>query len=330
MDLKRGDGHYDLQPPSKEEIGQIIRQPAAAAGLMYETFEKDGVSTSLDEVLRDATVNDPAALPLLQFCLEELYQRCTPGRVLTHAAYREIGGVEGALERRADEVYAALPPESQEAFDQVMRRLTTVGVENQAVFNRRWADYATLTQAPYAKAFVDAFLAPDARLFLADRTVDGHAIVSVTHEALLRAWTRLQQWLIANHESLLVRAQLAAVAQEWRKASHQDKPGFPLPEGLQLEKAKKALQDAYLDPDEGRFVEASIEAIASRQKKEARNRRNVLLAISTGLVVATFLAIVSFSLFRRAAKAQAHEKLARQKAEVSAQAANYARDQADD
>ncbi len=330
MDLKRGDGHYDLQPPTKEEIGQIIRQPAAAAGLVYETFEKDGVSTSLDEVLRDATVNDPASLPFLEFCLEELYKRCTPGRVLTYAAYREIGGVEGALERRAEGVYTALPPESQEAFDQVMRRVTTVGVENQAVFNRRWADYEALIQVPHVKNFVDAFLAPDARLFLTDRNNDGRAIVSVTHEALLRAWTRLQQWLIANHESLLVRAQLATVAQEWGKASDQDRPGFLLPEGLQLEKAKKALHDGYLDSDEGRFVEASVAAITSRQRQEARIRRNVLLAISSALVAAIILAVISFVSFRRSSKAQAHEKLAHQHADESAKAANYARDQADD
>jgi eukaryotic-like serine/threonine-protein kinase len=330
MDLKRGDGHYDLQPPSKEEIGQIIRQPAAAAGLVYENFEKEGVATSLDEVLRDATVNDPASLPLLEFCLEELYKRCTPGSILTYAAYREIGGVEGALERRAEEVYAGLSPDSQEAFDQVMRRVTTVGVENQAVFNRRWADYEALSQAPYLKSFVDAFLAPDARLFIADRTADGRAIVSVTHEALLRAWPRLQQWLIANHESLLVRAQLATVAQEWRKASEQDKSGFLLPAGLQLEKAKKALEDGYLDAGEAHFVEASVAALAYRQRKEARTRRNVLMAISSALVVATILAVVSFVLFRRSSKAQAHEKVAHQRAEESAKAANDARDQADD
>ncbi len=69
---------------------------------------------------------------------------------------------------------------------------TTVALDEAGIFNRRWADYAELTQSPAARNFVEAFLAPGARLFVADQTDDGRKIVSVAHEALLTAWSMLR------------------------------------------------------------------------------------------------------------------------------------------
>ena len=61
--------------------------------------------------------DQPGALPLLQYALTELYERRV-SELLTRDAYRELGGVAGALARRADELTdeasaaerAALPP----------------------------------------------------------------------------------------------------------------------------------------------------------------------------------------------------------------------------
>jgi hypothetical protein len=87
MTLKQLDGHYDLQPPTKEEIGEIIRKSAGAAGLRYERSTQGGNEVSLDELLRDAMINNPASLPLLEFCLDELYKRRSNDGVLTFSAY---------------------------------------------------------------------------------------------------------------------------------------------------------------------------------------------------------------------------------------------------
>ena len=64
---------------------------------------------ALDELLRDAATDDPASLPLLEFALDQLYNLRTESGVLTHAAYAKLGGVEGALATRADEVFGTLP-----------------------------------------------------------------------------------------------------------------------------------------------------------------------------------------------------------------------------
>jgi hypothetical protein len=86
LSLKEGDGQFDLLPPSMREIGQIIRLPAAAAGLRFES--RAHTAERLDETIRDAAAGNAAALPLLEFLLEELYKRRSQDNVLTFAPMR--------------------------------------------------------------------------------------------------------------------------------------------------------------------------------------------------------------------------------------------------
>ena len=120
--LKDGLGSYELLPPTGPEIAQIIREPARAAGLRYEETADRG---RLDDVLQEAAAADPGSLPLLEFVLDALYQAGRERRVLTFAAYRALGGLEGAIARRADEVVDGLPLDIQEALPAALRALTT-------------------------------------------------------------------------------------------------------------------------------------------------------------------------------------------------------------
>ena len=80
----------------------MIEQPAALPDVQL-TFEGNLVGDLLFEVQGQV-----GALPLLQFTLDQLFQRRS-GRQLTLSAYREIGGVKGALTKQAEETYATLP-----------------------------------------------------------------------------------------------------------------------------------------------------------------------------------------------------------------------------
>jgi len=279
MELKQGDGHYDLALPVAQEIGQIIRQPAVAAGLHYETIGPPDHPIKLDEMLRDEAVAHPEALPLLEYCLDGLYQRRI-GSLLTWAAYKELGGVEGALAKRAEDLFQSLAREAQRAFDPVMRRLATASLEKEGLaYTRNWADYEALAAMPGAKAFVDAFAGPQARLFITDKNEADKPIVTLTHEALLRQWPRLKDWLSANSEMLQVKAAVAVAARQWRGAKND--PGYLLPRGLQLEKTKQALRDGYLEKDEADFVQASILA-----ERKIVVRRRLSVAVLFGVIAA--------------------------------------------
>jgi hypothetical protein len=105
MSLKEGDGQFDLLPPTMREIGQIIRLPAAAAGLRFEL--RAHTAERLDDTIRDAAAGNAAALPLLEFLLEELYKRRSHDNVLTSAPMRSQ--VAGALAQRGQVLEAVSP-----------------------------------------------------------------------------------------------------------------------------------------------------------------------------------------------------------------------------
>jgi predicted Ser/Thr protein kinase len=264
MALKEGAGQYHLLPPAPSEIAQMIRQPARAAGLRFE--EEPATQVGLDEVLRDAAAGQAGNLPLLEFALEELYQKRSAEGVLTHAAYREIGGVEGALSRRAEAVFASLSPQVQAALPEVFAALTRVGSGEDETFNRRYASLEAFV-SPASRALVDAFV--EARLFFADRADDGRAVVSIAHEALLRSWPRLREWLEQNRELLRVRGRLAMAAVLWVEERRPEER--LLVEGKPLDDASSLLTVKGLDlsADERDFLGASH----ARARRRRRTRR---------------------------------------------------------
>jgi len=319
-ELSQGDGLYHLLPPSIAELGQMIRQPAAAAGLQFELHPD--TKEALDDRLRDAAIRSPEALPLLQFSLEELYraQERQGDGLLTHHDYEAMGGVEGSLARRAEELFLSLDPQAQAQFDHVMRRITAVVIEEAGAFNRRWAEYDELIKPAGAKAFVDAFLHPDARLFVIDRTDAGQVVVSVTHEALLTHWERLFRWLVDNRESLLTRAQVSADSRRWLESGKN--ADYLYRAGLPLVKAQKTLAEGFLDSKERDFVEASTMRAHAEFIRNRRVTQVVIGAISAALVLALVLAGLAFRQSRQAG-------MARARADQEAKRANLARAEAE-
>ena len=100
-------GIYAVGGPRPPEISQMIRRPAMMAGI---TFERRGdPEEGLDDVLRDAASGNATVLPLLQFTLDELWRRSKGSGVLRFSDYEDLGGLQGALRLRADEVYSGLP-----------------------------------------------------------------------------------------------------------------------------------------------------------------------------------------------------------------------------
>ena len=111
-----GDGLYHLLPPRPEEIDQMIRLPAEAAGISFEVDARSGIG--LDQELRTAASPNPYSLPLLEFTLDELYRRdilTRGGNTLRIATYRdELKKLEGAIAARAEAVCNTLPQNVRE------------------------------------------------------------------------------------------------------------------------------------------------------------------------------------------------------------------------
>lgn len=278
VELKEGTGQYDLLAPTPPEIGQMIRQPAVAAGLHFE--ENPATNERLDEVLRDAAAKNPAALPLLEFTLEELYKQRSEDSKLTFEAYNKLGGVEGALAQRAEELYKNLSAEVQQVLDVVMHSLVSIGVDEGESVSRKYVPLNIVTNTNDSKIFVEAFI--EARLFTTDLAADGSAVVSIAHEALLQHWPRLQEWIGKNRESLRIRTRVASAAKRWIE---EDKSNdFLLAAGKAVGEAQELVtnKNIELSETEKLFVDASI----AKRKRIWWLKRIVVAALAVLTIVA--------------------------------------------
>ncbi|QTF94204.1 AAA family ATPase [Halomonas sp. BM-2019] len=279
-------GQYHLLPPRPAEIGQMIRQPAQAAGLAFEVDPKSGIG--LDAAIEEAAVRDPGALPLLEFTLEALYQAAhrAQRRVLSFDSYQALGGLEGALAQRAEETFEGLPEAVQKALPAVLAALVTVDPRQDKPAAARRVPLDAVASTPEATALVDALI--QARLLVADRTDGsdgkGKVVVRVAHEALLAHWPRLRAWIEENRDYLRTRARVEAAAALWLQ-NNKDKafllvPGKPLTEARELlARHRPELESSVVD-----FIEASI--------WKARRKRISLGAVAVAIVLAIGVAVL--------------------------------------
>ncbi|MGK5628749.1 nSTAND1 domain-containing NTPase, partial [Streptomyces sp. URMC 123] len=274
------DGVFALRPLSVPELREAIVRPAEAAGLTVEEGLVELLLADLGaragdgrgSVAHGAVAGEAAetragagadgcpqgALPLLAHALLATWQQRS-GRTLTVAGYRLTGGLHGAVAATAERVYARLDPAERRTARRVLLRLVQIG-EDSGETRRRVERERLLENLPDPKAaagVVDVFVG--ARLLTLDADT-----VEITHEALLRAWPRLREWIRSDRAGLLVHQRLSAAAVAWQRES--EDPGA-LYRGARLGAARDWADDAdrraELSPLEERFLRASEEREAA-------------------------------------------------------------------
>jgi class 3 adenylate cyclase/WD40 repeat protein len=189
-------------PMTEEELRRAIERPAERAGLVLEPGVVEGI-------LRDV-VGEPGALPLLSHSLLETWRRRS-GRMLTLVGYLRSGGVQGAVAKTAEAVYRdVLSPEQQQLARNIFVRLTEIG-QGTEDSRRRVSTTELVRRAGQEAAVADVLRTlADARL-----VTIGEGTVEVAHEALIRHWPTLRQWLDEDREGTLLHRRLTEAAQEW-------------------------------------------------------------------------------------------------------------------
>ena len=271
--MKGERGHFDLTPPGTTALQELIVRPAHRAGLHFERDER--TNHTLDQRILEDGARGSSSLPLLQYALAELYElRDKDQRLLTFGAYEAMNGVEGALSKRAAQTFDGLPAEAQEAFCQVLPLLVSVDVVGDHNAVRRRAPFADLTCTPARALLTERLIL--AR-FLTTDVQDNIPIASLAHEALLRRWDRITQWIKTNREFLLARAHIEQNAATWElKGRHSD---YLLAAGRSLEEAEDILrqQPAALSESGRAYVEASVLAVKEAVADKARERQRAAL-----------------------------------------------------
>ena len=270
--------HSFVLPMDLKQLREVIEKPARLPDVQL-TFEGDLESDLLFEVHEQV-----GALPLLQFTLEQLFQRRS-GHQLTLQAYQEIGGLKGAVANQAETTYAALPSEEHRKLARALfLRLIDPGVTEQDTTRRRITRSELVLTNPKETVIMEevtrAFIA--ARLLTTD-TVVGVATVEVSHEAVIREWTRLANWLDEAREDVHHQQTVSEDAEEWERLG---KPRDRLYRGTQLKDAKMWARRNTPSADEAAFLRTStLHQTRSRFRIVVLCLLIVLLVIPAGVLI---------------------------------------------
>ncbi len=214
-----------------------------------------------------------------------------------------MGGVLGALGRRADDTYAALEPAGREIARQAFLRLVARGESGEPAARRvaRTELRALSDEARLVDDVIDEF--GRRRLLSFDRdTTTGEPTVQVAHEAILTRWPRLVGWIEEAREDLWTRRRLADAATDWAQAGRD--PGFLLSASrLDLYASWAAATDLRLDHPERELLDASLaerrrldEAADARIMRERALERRAATRLRALVAVLAVAALVATSL----------------------------------
>jgi serine/threonine protein kinase/formylglycine-generating enzyme required for sulfatase activity len=194
---------------SPDDARDAIESPARAKGVQFET-------RAMVDALAASIVDRPAALPLLQFALSELWKRRDVERaVIPERALDDIGGVSGALASYADQVLTALAAPERTAARRILLALVTAdGTRASRVRSELVAagdDQDDRREREALEALVSG------RLIVARDVADGPPVYELAHESLLAAWGTLRGWLDDAAGQRGIRTRLGAAAGEWQR-----------------------------------------------------------------------------------------------------------------
>jgi hypothetical protein len=269
-------GHVEnLGPMTRDELGEAIVKPAEAVQV---EFEPGLVNSILDDVEKR-----PGSLPLLQFALREMWGRLkTP--LMTRADYNAIGGVEGALSQRAQAIFEMATDHGKDEttaalFRHLFTRLVTLGEGSEDT--RRVVGREELGQQEWTLA--QRLAGEDNRLVVTGAPTPGKETAEVVHEALIRNWPALVDWV--NHDRAFIswRNQLKTRLDEWR--------ANPTDEGTLLRGGPLAAAEEWiarqgddLNDEESSFVASSVtrrDAEKQRAEEDLKKEQERLAEIAT-------------------------------------------------
>ncbi|MFM6348062.1 MAG: WD40 repeat domain-containing protein, partial [Dolichospermum sp.] len=196
----------------------------------------------------------------------------------------EIGQVEGALARHADEKYGQLTDDEKQKVRRIFIQLVRPGEGTEDT--RRIAMKAELGEQSWSLVTQLA----DARLVVTSRN-NNQETVEVVHEALIRNWGELREWINTNRVFRTWQEQLRAAKRQW-EATNQDIGS--LLRGAALAEAEEELNKRPEDLiDEKNFIEQSLEFRDREIKIQKRRQMLTISGLSIGLIAVSLFAIAA-------------------------------------
>ncbi len=242
---------FQVEPMRVEELRQAIEYPALAAGLRFE----EGL---IQRIISDSQ-GGAGELPLIEYALLELYHQ-RDGRRLTLAGYEKIGGIEGALVRRAEQEYGSLNAHQKEiARSMFVLRLTSAADDGRVVTRRRALKEELLVigdSRDEAENVLSRLV--DGKLLTTSRDeLRGTDIVEVAHEALIRRWPSLRSWLDTHRRTARLLLELGDAARTWERNERAEDYLFSGMRLAHFESLRSEIK-SDLTPVEEEFIDAGM------------------------------------------------------------------------
>jgi len=270
-----------IKSMTTEEMVSAMEKQAEAGGL---SLEKE----LSEQIIKDIE-NEPGAMPLLQHALLILWER-RHGRHLKLEEYQNFGGVKQAIANTADNVYTRRKDEDGKDIDRpeiekehikhIFLRLTQLDESGQGLDTRRRVLIHDLTPINSDSAITINIL---------DELANAHLLVKTTtegevaHEALIRKWDKLAQWLQADKEILKLRDDVSEEARKWDNQK-QDKKYLTFYINPDLDRAL-GMPKFYLNKIEQDYLDACKDLRAQKKSAEER-RRKITFSISIAAAIA--------------------------------------------
>lgn len=296
------DGLYLIPRMTRDELRSAITGPVAVAG--------GAIALRLVLRLLNDLGDDQDQLPVLQHALMRTWDRWQTHHQYDPSIdlvdYKAIGTLKQALSIHAEEAFQEASLDGYELItEKIFKALTDTYSDPRGV--RRACsiqELAAVCEAPepdvikVVEIFRRAgrsFLTPHAGIPLESRT-----IVDLSHESLMRCWTRLIAWTEEERDSAATYNRIAQAASLWAASSSSLWIDPQLETALQWRLKNKptaAWAQRYDSnfPLAMDFLDRSEKQRQAERKKEAARKRTLLLVI--GVLSALFLISVALARF---------------------------------
>ena len=254
-----------LAPMGQAELRAAIEKPANKQQVIIEPI--------LTEALLDAVENQSGSLPILQYVLSLLWEKRKNNQI-TLDDYNCLGGLEKALETRADAIFEKLSTDEQDQGKKILLRLIQSGEGSEDTRRRALlSEFADTSQIQgIIKNLVDERL-----ITTRNEGSETEGYIEVAHEALIRSWPRLKNWIDENRDSIRIQSRFAEAAKVWSQEGENTSQDYVYRGALLASIEEWATSpEITLSSIERDFLDTSVE-IRDRERKEDQQRKELEL-----------------------------------------------------
>lgn len=289
-------------------------------------------------------------LPILQHAMMRTWDYWVsnrePGEAMDIRHYNAIGRISQALSLHANEAYEELSVSEKEIAEVLFKGITEKSTENQG--HRRQAKVGVIAELCRASEsdvikVIEGFRKPGRSFLMPGSQVilTGASSIELSHESLMRIWTRLSNWVDEEFESaqMYKRISEAAALYQTGKAGLWRPPDLQLalnwqkkqrPTRVWAQRYDIAFERAIVFLDTSRITyEAELKNEELKQRRDLRRARVFAVVLGIAAIIAILFMIYGFMQSAEAQRQALLAKAGEERALVAEDDANKARDRAE-